>query len=60
MPAPKDVQEILRSAACPSSLFQDDYRQFLKERSALLEIIANEAVEKGTVSCESRNSDHHA
>jgi hypothetical protein len=34
---PAAVDEILRRALCPPSLFADDYRRFLAERAELLE-----------------------
>lgn len=41
---PQDVDPILHSALCPSSLFEDDYHEFAAERSDLLERFANELI----------------
>jgi hypothetical protein len=42
---PPDVDEILRHALCPASLFGDDYEAFTRERAVLLERAANEAMQ---------------
>ncbi len=45
---PKDttqVTAILNSALCPKSVFEDDYKKFIKERALILEAAANELLE---------------
>ena len=39
-----NIDGILEAALCPASLFNDDYAAFLRERSVLLETVANELV----------------
>ena len=42
---PKNVEEVLRHALCPPSLFNDDYLEFSKERSTMLADVARRLIE---------------
>ena len=43
----EQIEEILKGAICPGSLFADDYDLFLKERANLLYARAREHLDKG-------------
>ncbi|SRR5258708_1988637 len=42
---PRQVDNILEAALCPTSLFSDDYQRFLVDRSVLLEQFANQLIQ---------------